>query len=206
MSKDILYLASSSESRKKLLEDIDINFKVVTHNADERAVNLKDDFNSYVLDIAKEKMKHVDLPNGSEGQIIFVLTADTLVYTKDSGTILGKPSDIQDAKRMLRLLRQEKVKLVTGCCLEKKIFKNNIWQNKHKNHFITVSFVDFYIDEQELDLFFKKFPQALKAAGACMIEDYGQRFCKSIEGSYSNIIGLPLFEIVQALKQMNFKF
>ena len=206
MNKDILYLASESKNRQRLLKEVDINFKSISHGADENVVRLKDSFDSYVLDIAKEKMKYINLFKGQEGQTVFVLTADTLVYTHNSKIILGKPKDIDDAKRMLRLLRKDKGEVVTGCCLEKRVYKNNIWQNESGNYWTTVSFVEFIVNEDELDLYFKKLPQSLRSSSGGIIEGYGQRFCKSIEGSYSNIIGLPIFELIQVLKRMNFKF
>lgn len=204
--KDILYLASESSQRQRLLKEVDINFKVIKHNADECAVNLKKSFDSYVLDIAKEKINHVDLPVGKEGLVVFVLTADTLVYTSKTGTVLGKPIDIEDAKRMLRLFSIEDARVVTGCCLEKKIFQSGIWQNEAENHFTVASIVEFILEEQDFDLYFKKLPHSLKSASGGIIEGFGQRYCKSITGSHSNIMGLPLFELIQALKQMDFKF
>jgi septum formation protein len=206
MNKDVLYLASESVQRQRLLKEAAINFKTIKHNADECAVNLKKDFESYILDIAKEKMKYVQYPKVEEGQIIFVLTADTMVYTNKTGTILGKPQDMEDAKRMLRLFRSEEGKIVTGCCLDKKVFKNGIWQNEAENHWTTTSLAEFVVDEEEFDEYFKHLPHSLKSASGGIIEEYGQRFCKSITGSYSNIIGLPIFELIQALKQMEFKF
>ncbi len=205
MSKDILYLASESQPRQRLLNESGINFKTIKHNADECSVDLQECFDSYVLNIAKEKMKHADLPDGKEGLVIFVLTSDTLVYTTNTGTILGKPTDIDDAKRMLRLFRNEKAKVVTACCLDKKVFKNGEWQNEAKNHWTTLSVVEFVVEEKDFDSYFEKLPQSLKSASGGIIEGYGQRFCKSINGSYSNVIGLPIFELIQALRQMNFK-
>lgn len=204
MIKDILYLASESQPRQRLLQEAGINFKTIKHNADECAVDLGKCFDSYVLDIAKEKMKHASLPEGQDGSVIFVLTSDTLVYTNDTGTILGKPKDIDDAKRMLRLFRKEKAKVVTGCCLYKKIYKNGKWQNEAENCWTTASIVEFVIEDKDFDLYFEKLPQFFKSASGGIIEGYGQRFCKSINGSYSNVIGLPLYELVQALELMGF--
>lgn len=206
MNKDILYLASESAQRQRLLKEADINFKTIKHNADECIVSLKKDFADYILDIAKEKMNNIEFVQGNEGDIIFVLTADTMVYTNKTRTILGKPENLEDAKRMLRLFRNEEGKVVTACCLYKKVFKNGIWENEAENHWTTTSLVEFIVDEQNFDEYFKHLPHSLKSASGGIIEEYGQRFCKSIKGSYSNIIGLPIFELVQALKQMKFKF
>ncbi len=206
MNKDILYLASGSMPRKKLLEDAKIDFKILDHFANELEINFSDHFDSYVLDIAKVKMKDAVLPKVEEGQAIFVLTADTLVYTKDSKEILGKPKDIQDAKRMLKIVSTQSVDVVTGCCLEKKILKNRQWQKVDHSYWVTKSQVEFKVEEPDFEQYFKNLPQALSSASGGIIENYGQRFCKTINGSYSNIMGLPIFELVQELKKMNFKF
>lgn len=204
--KDILYLASESQPRKRLLEEAEINFKTLKHNGDEDSVDLHQNFDLYILDIAKEKMSNVKLPEGNDGDMIFVLTADTMVYTTQTKTILGKPKNIEDAKRMLRLFRTEAGEVVSACCLEKKVFQNGAWQNEAENHFTTTSLVEFFVDEEEFDLYFEKLPQSLYSASGGIIEGFGQRYCKSVTGSYSNVMGLPLFKLVQALKQMNFKF
>ena len=57
MKKDILYLASQSESRQKLLHDAEIEYKLLQHKSDESISNLNGNFESYVLDIAKETEK-----------------------------------------------------------------------------------------------------------------------------------------------------
>ncbi len=204
--KDVLYLASGSLQRKILLEQADINFKVIGHNADECAVNVNGNFKEYVLNIAQEKLNHVDFSRIKSEQPIFVLTADTLVYTHKTKEILCKPKDIEDAKRMLGILREQMVDATTGCCLEKKVFKNNSWQTVEHKHWTTTSQAEFIVQDEDFDEYFKHLPQALKSASGGIIENYGQRFCKTINGSCSNIIGLPIFELVQALKQIGFKF
>jgi septum formation protein len=210
MSKDTLYLASGSAQRKLLLEQAKINFKVINHGADEATIIFdNNNFKNYVLNIAQEKLKHANLheiKNVQEGQIIFVLSADTLVYTHKTGHILGKPKDINDAKNMLKIMRDQLVDASTGCCLAKKVFKNNSWQTLDKNYWVTTSQVEFIVQDQDFDTYFINLPQALNSASSGIIENYGQRFCKTINGSYSNIIGLPIFELVQALQKMQFKF
>jgi len=206
MNKDILYLGSQSKPRQKLLELAGIDYKVLGHKSDECSVDLKDDFKDYVLSIAKDKMDNIIFPLGKQDEKNFVLTADTLVKTEKTNQILGKPKDIQDAKRMLRLLQKESALVITGCCLEKKVFKNGEWITKDKNYWTTKTIVEFCVDEDKLDWYLQKMPQALNACCAGIIEEYGQGFLKSVNGSYTSVLGLSLYELRQALKKMGFRF
>ena len=58
----------------------------------------------------------------------------------------------------------------------------------------------------EVDLYLKNTPHALKAACSGVVEEFGQNYFKSIKGSYSSVIGLPMFELRLALKELGFKF
>jgi predicted house-cleaning NTP pyrophosphatase (Maf/HAM1 superfamily) len=86
--KPILYLASGSAGRKKLLQDAQIPFELAFHSADETACDLSQPIDVVVKSLALLKMKHVALPYGYEGQIIFVLTADTLTLSH-TGELMG---------------------------------------------------------------------------------------------------------------------
>ncbi|MFH0898964.1 MAG: Maf family protein [bacterium] len=208
MSKNILYIASQSQSRKKLLEETGFTFTILDHKSDEESVNDNGDFYQYVLDIARHKMDCVIMPEHSEktGETIFVLTADTLVRTKNSHQIFGKPCDVQHAKQMLRAYRAEPVEIVTGCCVEKKIWEDGTWKTQEIRQWTTVSYAELFIEEDDLDIFLEGAPHAMRAAGSAILEGFGQSFCKSVQGSYSSIIGLPMFEVRQALKELGFKF
>src|SRR5579863_6185861 len=92
-----LYFGSKSEPRKMLLEEARIPFTVVSQNADESQCDWGLPLPQLVLSIAIYKMQHVILPDGMhEGDICFVLTADTMSHDK-MGTIHGKPVDRVDA-------------------------------------------------------------------------------------------------------------
>lgn len=198
----VLYLGSQSRSRQNLLTLAGINYKVIAHTSDECGISTTGSFNDYVLAIAQHKMEHLVLPAPSE-QSIIVLTADTLMRTAKTKQILGKPVDLNDAKAMLTLVSQEEIELATGCCLERKEF-NGSWKTIEKNHWVTPATFEFSIDKTELDIYFKKLPQALHACGAGIVEEFGLNFLKRVYGSFTTILGLPLFELRDALKKMNF--
>ena len=208
MKKDIVFLGSQSKSRQKLLEIAQIPFKVLQHKSDECGIDLEKDFSKYVLSIAQHKMENLDIPNFDECKLetIFVLTADTLVKTVNSDEILGKPTDENDTTRMLDLLCKQPAEVLTGCCLDKKSWNNEKWQDIEQKHWTTKARVDFCVEPEDREKYVQKVGRITQIAGAAYIEDYGQNFLKSIQGSYTAVLGLPMFELRQALKELNFRF
>lgn len=198
------YLASQSKSRQALLKLAQISYHTIPHKSDECGIDPAKSFNDYVLAIAKHKMEHVDLTSVHDAKEIYILTADTLMQTATTKKILGKPKDIDDAKRMLGLLRQEKIELATGCCLDKKVYDGSCWKTIDQQHWVTPATLEFSVEEELVDLYLEKMPHALHACGSGAIEDFGLNFLKQIDGSFTTIMGLPLFELRQALKKIGF--
>ncbi len=191
--------------RQHLLDLAEIPYTVLKQTCDECAVNLEKSFDKYVLAIAQEKINHVIIPEKlQDDSPIFILTADTLMRLQESKTILGKPKDKDDAKQMLNLMQTEPIELVTGCCLEKRKWANNTWQTASKKHWTMPATIEFCVPDEEMDLYFEKMPYALSACGAGIIEDFGLNFLKRIDGSFTAVLGLPLFELRRELKAMGF--
>lgn len=207
MMRDTLYLGSQSSSRQQLLTQTDIQFRILEHESGECGLENKHDFSAHVLSIAYDKMRTLKLPKPSSIQTnyLFALTADTLIRTSKSLQILGKPRDKADAIQMLEQISQESIEIVTGCCLERMVKTADGWSVEQFNHWTSTAVAEFYVDPERIDLYFEKSPMALYACGACVIEGPGQSFLKNFSGSYSGAVGIPLFELVQALKAMRFK-
>jgi septum formation protein len=206
--KDFLFLGSQSTSRQKLLKMVGIPFIVVPHSSDEQLCKGELSLEEYVMAIAHEKMHTLQLPNphSIDKKYIHVLTADTLVFLIQSERIFGKPKNIEDAKNMLRSMRNEDVKVATGCCLNRYIACNGQWLLDKTVQWTASAEVQFYIDEAFVETFYDHEPTALLAAGGVIIDGYGQLFCRSIKGAYSTVIGLPLFDLFLELKKMDFNF
>ncbi len=203
--KNILYLGSKSKGRQSLLDVAGIEYRVLKHDSDECVVDTGLTFEEYVCAIAEEKMKHLIIPEELfANSPIFVLTSDTLTKTIKSGQVLAKPKDLEDAKRMLAVLRKEELLVTTACCLEKKEFKGGLWHTLKKRTFHTNTTCEFFVDKDLEDEYFEKMPRALKSCSAGVVEGFGQNFLKSISGSYSAVTGLPLFELRQILKEIGF--
>jgi septum formation protein len=196
-----LYIASKSSSRKMLLEQMGINFTVIEQNADESKCDWSMPLQRVVENIAQYKMDHALMPIGQEGEIAFVLTADTL-GEDTTGAVTGKPTDVADAiEKIKRACGRNRCG--TAFCLEKKIYQDGKWRTQQRIvRYVEASF-EFDIPH-DLIAEYIRVSGALETAGAIKIEGYGAQFFKSINGSYSTIVGLPLFELRAALTQLGF--
>lgn len=209
MEKNLLYLGSQSKTRQYLLQIAKIPYHVVPHCSDECGVDASGSFDDYVLSIAKHKMEHITLPPSISGEI-FALTADTLMRIARTKQVLGKPQDKADAKKMLLSQCGETIELATGCCLDKKIYRDNQWVTLESIHWVTSATLEFCVEEKYIDTYLQELPHALHVCGAGMIrnigsdQDFGLNFLKSINGSYTTVLGLPLFELRANLKQLGF--
>ena len=197
----ILHLASKSPSRHKLLSDSQIPFAVIGQEADEAKCDWGLPLERLVQSIASYKMEHAILPAGKENDICFVLTADTLSQDLD-GTINGKPADLADAIAMIKRARAGS-RLATAFCLDRKIYRNGSWNvEKRIERCITATYI-FDIPDQWIEPYINT-TIALSASNAIAIEEYGAQFLKTVDGSYSTIVGLPMFELREALEELEF--
>src|SRR5579862_3230480 len=150
--RDFIYLASQSASRKQLLDLADISYKTISHTSDEIETDTSPEFSKRVLAIAQGKMKTIISPDyhdhvGQHARPIFILTADTLIRSTKSNQVLSKPRDIHQAREMIGILRDEPAEVVTGCCLEKRIYENGVWHVIEHVSWTTSSIAEFIIDE-----------------------------------------------------------
>jgi septum formation protein len=181
-----IYLASKSPRRKKLLEQVNLTFKVLPvetpeiFRKGERPVNVVRRIALEKLNAAKEIIK--------EGIII---TADTIVVI--NGKIIGKPLDKHDAVRMLKKLSGNTHIVYTGFSVH----------NSHNQKTITdyeKTYVTFRkLNSNEIKAYAET-GSPLDRAGAYGIQDdYGAVFIKKINGCYYNVVGLPLNKVFQTL-------
>lgn len=198
----VLYIASNSASRKKLLSEAGIPFRVITQDADESLVKKNQVLSDIVVQIAMLKMQHANIPVGkADGDICFMVTADTLGLTMN-GRILCKPVDRKDAISMLIDARPGAL-TATGFCLRKLQWQHGAWiilqevidfDQAQSIFDVPDEFIDFYLDSIPF----------LTVSGAISIEGIGGQFVKSIDGSYEAIVGLPMFKIRESLFAMGF--
>lgn len=195
-----LYLGSTSRSRQMLLNEAEISFTLLEQSADETQCDWGLSLQQVVENIALYKMDHVLLPQAQEGDICFVLTADTLTENK-FGEIEGKPIDRVDAVKKLKSARNG-VRTETAFCLDRRIYKDNNWlvdvrirQSVGATYCFDVpdSVIDFYLDN-------------VPVVGSCAIaiEGFGGQFLKEIDGSYTAVVGLPMYELRETLIKLGF--
>jgi len=210
MAKNILYLASKSQSRQNLLKKSEIPFTVLDQNIEELEINHNITLEQNVEKIALSKMNQVNLNNldykFEDKENIFLLTADTL--GQDSNNIItGKPKDYTDAVLKLKTTRDQINYCATAFVLDKRIYNlnTNSWLILNRIVKIIKSEYIFNIPDSYIDYYLKN-STALSASGAITIENLGMQFLKYVNGSYSSILGLPLFELRQELENLNFIF
>jgi len=182
-----LVLASSSPRRQELLQRAGFEFEVRPSGAEEvrRSGESAEDF---ARRAAREKSLDVaaSLPPGS-----LVLGADTVVVI--DGLILGKPTDRDDAARMLRMLSGASHRVVTGVCLVRA--PGQIEALTHET--TVVKFRD--LEEGEIRDYVGS-GEPLDKAGAYAIQGLASRFVTRIEGCYFNVVGLPIPIVYDMLK------
>jgi len=199
--KHTLLLGSKSASRQMLLNLAQIPFTLIGQNADETLCDWTLPLPEIVAHIARFKMEHAQLPVGQEGQIFFVLTADTLSQDQD-GTVQGKPVDRNDAVAKIKSARDGS-NLCTAFCLDKKIWRHGQWQLIERIERVVHAEYLFTMPDEWIDIYLDK-SIAMDTAGAITVEAFGAQFLKMVNGSYSAIIGLPLFELREALEKLGF--
>ena len=176
-----LILASASPRRAELLQQIGIKFRVEAAAIDESR-NVQEQPFDLVTRLAGEKAKSKLPCNG------VVLAADTIVLDDDA--ILGKPTDRDHAVDMLRRLANRTHRVVTAICLtDNSRTVTDVVSTLVTLRPITQAEAEFYWESGE----------PLDKAGGFAIQGLGAVFVKDIQGSYSNVVGLPLFETAAML-------
>jgi septum formation protein len=181
-----LVLASKSPRRAELLAAAGIEFTVRVADIDETPREFEP-ARDYVLRVAKEKAHAVEATADE-----IVLAADTTVVL--AGQILGKPEHVADAARMLRSLAGKRHEVMTGVCMRHEdrlvaeLATTAVWFNP-----MTQSEIDDYVASGE----------PMDKAGAYGIQGLASKFIERIDGSYSNVVGLPVGLVWRFLKTIS---
>jgi nucleoside triphosphate pyrophosphatase len=181
-----LFLASASPRRKDLLEQICVIPSRIEGVDVDESLLVDEQPRVAVARLAKLKAQAAQARQGPNE---IILAADTLVAC--GRRILGKPADEADARRMLELLSGRRHQVLTGLCLvtcEGKFIARTVMTR--------VSFKR--LSERELFAYLGSGEWEGKA-GAYAIQGRAEAFVKAIEGSYSNVVGLPLHETANLL-------
>ena len=204
-----IILASNSPRRRELLAGLDVNFEVKVLNGIDEIY--PDDLDAYQVAefIAQKKAEaYRSLLDNEESSLVenLVLTADTVVIApaadeqndqEGKGIILGKPKTADDAVRMLKMLSGKTHHVVTGVCLTTK---------DEQRHFSVTTEVSFKeLTDWEINYYISHY-RPFDKAGAYGIQEWiGYIGCTGLNGSYFNVMGLPVQRIYEEMLKMQEK-
>jgi septum formation protein len=182
----MLVLASASPRRRELLTQLGIAFRVQAADVDETPPP-----RAAPDEAAREIARRKALAVLASARDATVLAADTIVVAED-GEFLGKPNDAADARRILGKLSGTTHRVVTGVCLAR---TGGAPQSASDSTAVTMrkllpSEIDAYVASGE----------CFDKAGAYAIQETGDRFVTRVDGSWTNVVGLPMETVVRMLR------
>ena len=183
-----LILASKSPRRYELLKQVGLDFEVIPSRVMEDIVQ-KESPKEHVIRLAEAKAR--DIASGYPDR--WVIAADTIVYI--NGSILGKPKSREEAMQMLHRLSGQEHWVLTGfsvCHLGKGKSDKEAVQTAVKMKTLNPIEMEWYIQTGE----------PFDKAGGYAIQGIGSFMIESIRGSYTNVVGLPLCELIQMLNRL----
>jgi septum formation protein len=187
-----LVLASGSPRRRDLLERLGLHFDVAPPDVDE-SVRAGEDSRTYVLRLAQAKADQIARARPRT----LVLAADTAVVLE--GEILGKPAGTDDARAMLRRLSGRIHLVLTAVAIAGEVQQSLppiVVETRVKFRAISDDEIGWYVGTGE----------PFDKAGGYGIQGIGGAFASAIDGSASNVIGLPLAETIELLSLARFVF
>ena len=196
---DFIYLASQSPRRRELLGQIGVAHELLLPTPDEDAESLEIALLGELPEVYVQRVTDLKLIAANarltraRGQNMPILCADTTVAL--GTTIFGKPENDAHAQRMLRALAGQTHRVFTAIAIG--------WGDKSVQA-LCVSEVSFAeLSDAEIAAYVAS-GESMGKAGAYGVQGRAAAFIARIEGSYSGIMGLPLFETAQALRELGF--
>lgn len=182
-----IILASGSPRRRELLSQIGLSFEVIPSDVDEIVVGAFSPIER-VMELAKRKC--IDVARAHPDAL--VIGADTIVVFE--GDVLGKPGSNEIALEMLKRLNGRSHEVITGvsfACVKQDFCKEIATHTEVTFHSLSEQLMAAYVATGE----------PLDKAGGYGIQGKGIALVKSISGSYSNIVGLPLEQVVLMVRE-----
>jgi septum formation protein len=183
-----LILASASPRRRELLQAVGLQFKIIPAHVNE----------NYIA--GENPRQHVKRLSRDKAMVIarkypesWVLGADTIVVI--DGLILGKPKHKTQARKMLQTLSGREHKVFTGFTIAHvaaEVYQTKVIQSAVLFKTISPKEMDWYVACDE----------PYDKAGGYAVQGKGACFIQSIRGSYTNVIGLPLCEVLETFKKL----
>lgn len=185
-----VFLATTSEFKNKLLDIVHIKHYKIDSDFDEKKIVCNDVY-EYVKSLSLGKASSViDKVDNS-----IIIGLDTIVYV--DGEILEKPKDINEAKRYIEKCKNNTTSVITGICIINK-YTNEVISD-YKETFVTLR----DISNKDIKYYLKNEKDILNVSGF-VIETIMSNFIEKIEGSYYNILGVPVETIYKYLNDMGY--
>jgi septum formation protein len=181
-------LASISPRRQELLRSVGLKFKIIPAHVNEEYLEGETP-REHVRRLSQDKAMAIARKNPSA----LVLGADTIVVI--DGLILGKPKNKKQAREMLERLSGREHEVFTGFTIAHdatKVYKTKVIKSSVLFKKISPEEMEWYVSCDE----------PYDKAGGYAVQGKGASFIKSIRGSYTNVIGLPLCEVMEELKNL----
>jgi len=182
-----IILASQSPRRQELLRGLNLKFEV-------KVIDVEEDFPAEIVGVDIPMYlaeKKANAYNNIMDENTMIITADTIVWHE--GKVLGKPVDIVDARRMLHALSGKTHQVITGVCIS---------TLKRRKIFHVISDVRFAkLTDSEIEYYLENFRPYDKAGSYGVQEWIGYVGVEHINGSYFNVMGLPIQRLYTELKR-----
>ncbi|MEQ1515884.1 MAG: Maf family protein [Usitatibacteraceae bacterium] len=194
---NIIYLASKSPRRRELLKQIGVQFELLMIR--EQSSRLDVDESPLAGEVPRDYVERIVLLKAAMGQKAMrerrlptrlILTADTTVTI--DGEILGKPVDREDAMRMLRRLSGNSHQVLTAIAVA---------AEREVKHMVNTSIVTFAeLSDEEIKRYVVS-GEPMDKAGGYAVQGLAAKYISILAGSYSGVMGLPLYETTTLLRQ-----
>ena len=180
---DTIILASSSPRRKRLMLEAGFKFEIIVSDAEE----ISDKF-MIPWDLTVQNAQIKASPIAQNNQEKIVIGADTVVSLDNE--IFGKPSDMEEAVKMLARLSGRTHIVTTGVCI--------IQKEKNETFYVNTEVTFKPLSGKEISQYVKVI-NPLDKAGAYAAQDHGELIIEKYSGSFTNVVGLPMSEVKEAL-------
>lgn len=191
-----IVLASGSPRRKELLTWAGVEFEILVSDIDETPKK-KETPSEMVRRLSKEKAHAVGKNLIAVNRDAVVIAADTTVVSP-RGKILGKPVDLDEAYKMISELQGKTHQVLTGYSIVK-VKNGKILKTVSKVVKTAVTMRRLSTDERK---FYLSQGESMDKAGAYAAQGFGMVLIEKISGSYTNVVGLPMSEVIQDLKKL----
>ena len=205
-----IILASASPRRKELLERLGFTVKIIPASLDEIRMDeeLPENFAKRmarqkcltVVDRLQTTLLPADAPPARPtglttrgGETRWVIGADTIVVL--GSEVLTKPKDTNDAARMLHLLSGKRHRVITGFCI------HDLRKNKEGVQAVSTEVLFKTLTSVEIEKYIAV-GESMDKAGSYAVQGVGAYLVDSIVGSYTNVVGLPLCQMVEMMEEM----